>query len=248
MRPPGLVRDDGATLFSALPAFSARDEEALPIAMPPRRAGRMAPREPYSPSSVHRYSNGHHEQDPEVEMVRPSHSFASALPPLAVPFALATAQHGQHHGAEALGSVRFSTSCAAAVQPTFDRAVAMLHSFWFEQANAAFEEVATRDPSCAMAQWGIAMTALGNPFVGQPIPEPRLRAAIAASARAESLAVKATERERLYAAAASALYRGALESGRRARNAEHESAMRAVHERFPDDVEAALFHARAMIA
>jgi hypothetical protein len=162
--------------------------------------------------------------------------------------AVAAAQHEHHGESETLGKVSFPTSCAPAVQPTFDRAVAMLHSFWFEQANAAFEEVAKGDPSCAMAHWGIAMTALGNPFVGQPLPEPRIRHALAALATADSLATGATERERLYIAAAAAVYDGALEGDKRPRYAGHEAAMKVVHERFPDDDEAALFHARAIIA
>src|SRR3954464_12922713 len=55
-----------------------------------------------------------------------------------------------------LGTVHFSTSCSPAVQADFDRAVAMLHSFWFVPAREAFAEIAQRDPACGMAHWGIA--------------------------------------------------------------------------------------------
>src|SRR5712691_10559660 len=57
-----------------------------------------------------------------------------------------------------VGSVHFTTSCAKAVQTDFQRAVAILHSFKYEQARACFHAIAKQDPQCAMAQWGIAMS------------------------------------------------------------------------------------------
>src|SRR6185295_3732439 len=72
------------------------------------------------------------------------------------------AQGGQEHqhelSAEEIGSVHFLTSCSKAAQSGFNRAVALLHSFQYEQARQAFNEVAALDPSCAMAEWGIAMS------------------------------------------------------------------------------------------
>jgi hypothetical protein len=62
-----------------------------------------------------------------------------------------------------LGTVDFGIGCSPAVAEEFEQAVAMLHSFWFAEAVAAFRSVAASDPSCAMAQWGIAMTEMGNP-------------------------------------------------------------------------------------
>jgi len=55
------------------------------------------------------------------------------------------------HDDDKLGTVHFETSCSAAAQPAFDRAVAMLHSFWFQMALGAFDEVAKLDPTCGMA-------------------------------------------------------------------------------------------------
>ena len=60
--------------------------------------------------------------------------------------------------AERLGAVHFSTSCSARAQPQFDRAVSLLHSFEFGPAMDAFDETLKLDPSCAMAQWGIALS------------------------------------------------------------------------------------------
>src|SRR4051812_41334050 len=56
------------------------------------------------------------------------------------------------------GTVHFPTTCSAAAQPRFERAVAMLHSFGYDSAHDAFLEVAKQDPHCAMAWWGVAMT------------------------------------------------------------------------------------------
>jgi tetratricopeptide (TPR) repeat protein len=142
----------------------------------------------------------------------------------------------------------FATSCSAAVAPRFEQAVAMLHSFWFEQAEAAFGEVAARDPSCAMAHWGVAMTLLGNPMARQSPPPERLALALQEAEQAEALAAGVTERERGYIAAVVALYRDYGRLDHFARMKAHEDALGRVHDRFPDDAEAAIFHARAIIA
>jgi tetratricopeptide (TPR) repeat protein len=177
-------------------------------------------------------------------------TFALAL---LTPFLFATdarAQAGHHHPAgsvEKLGKVSFATTCGAAVQPRFERAVAMLHSFWFEEAHRAFQEVATTDSTCAIAHWGVAMTLLGNPLIGQPLPQPRLAAALAAAERGAALATAASPRERAYIDAALALYRD-VGPDRRPRLAAYEAAMQRLREQYPDDSEAAVFYAIAVVA
>src|SRR5258705_11536322 len=66
---------------------------------------------------------------------------------------------GHHHelSQQELGSVHFETSCSGRIAEDFTRAVALLHSFQYEQADRAFTDVASKDPNCAMAQWGVAM-------------------------------------------------------------------------------------------
>src|ERR1700719_355090 len=76
------------------------------------------------------------------------------------PAAAAAQPDHVHPPPEKLGGVHFATSCASAVGPAFERGVALLHSFGYGQAAAAFAAVAAQDPSCAMAQWGIAMSNL----------------------------------------------------------------------------------------
>ena len=175
---------------------------------------------------------------------------AAALVALALSTAGAHAQAGHQHPtstAEKLGKVSFPTSCKAEVQPRFERAVAMLHSFWFDEAHRAFQEVATADPTCAIAHWGIAMTLLGNPLIGQPLPQQRLASALAAAERGGVLAAHASPRERGYVDASLALYRG-VGSDRRPRLQAYEAAMRTLREQYPDDAEAAVFYAIAVVA
>ena len=59
---------------------------------------------------------------------------------------------------ERLGTVSFPVSCGAEVQPYFNRGVALLHDFWYAEAETQFERIAKADPKCAMAHWGIAMS------------------------------------------------------------------------------------------
>lgn len=159
----------------------------------------------------------------------------------------AQADH-QHHGkSQTVGRVAFPTSCRADVQEQFEKGVAMLHSFWFEEAQKTFEQVTAADPTCAMASWGVAMTLLGNPFTGVAPNAERHRAGLAAGEKAVSLAA-AGSREAGYAAAALALYREADKTDFRGRLRAHEAALRAVYEQNPSDPEAAIFYARAVIA
>src|SRR5882672_11180513 len=113
---------------------------------------------------------------------------------LAAAPAAADDQEAHHHPRpEKLGTVDFPTSCAPAVQARFARAVALLHSFWYDEAEKAFGEVAGADPSCAMAQWGVAMS-LYPPIWAAPTPAEVKRGQEAvAKARA---AGAPTERER----------------------------------------------------
>ena len=78
------------------------------------------------------------------------------------------AQHDHGRSAEQLGHVVFPISCNPEAQQRFSRAMALLHSFWWEQGQAAFQAVADADSTCAMAYWGMALNAWGNPFAGGP--------------------------------------------------------------------------------
>ena len=93
----------------------------------------------------------------------------------------------------AAGTVDFPVSCAPAARAEFIRGVALLHSFFYEEARRIFTAVAAKDPNCAMAQWGIAMT-WWHPIWTPPTPD-EMSAGKAAIEKA--MAMKAgTDRER----------------------------------------------------
>src|SRR5687768_12203248 len=75
--------------------------------------------------------------------------------------------HDPAREAGELGKVRFETSCDPRVQPAFERAVAMLHSFWYSAGEKAFRDILVADPSCAIAHWGVAAILMSNPLAGQ---------------------------------------------------------------------------------
>ena len=163
-------------------------------------------------------------------------------------------EHGaHHHGAasgdglgDGLGEVHFAVSCVPAVQPDFDRAVALLHSFEYEGARNAFGDVAKRDPGCAMAHWGEAMTWY-HP-VWTAVPTPAELASGAASVAAASAPPPKSERERAWIAAVGAFYRDHATVDHRTRALAYRDAMRALMERYPDDTEAAIFYALLGVA
>jgi hypothetical protein len=154
-----------------------------------------------------------------------------------------TADDHAHALPERLGSVRFATSCASAVQPAFERGVALLHSFGYGQASTAFAAVAARDPGCAMAQWGIAMSNFH--VIWGPPTEAELAAGRGAARQAAAITA-ASERERDYIAAINAFYQGDGVA-HPARVLAFERAMAKVAERNPQDHEAAIFHALALL-
>jgi tetratricopeptide (TPR) repeat protein len=155
-----------------------------------------------------------------------------------------------HHPAsdQELGRVKFSSSCNVAAAPLVEKGVAMLHSFWFDEAAKTFEQGVAVDSTCAMAHWGIAMTMLGNPFTAAPPSKERAEAGLRAARRGVELAAGSSPREQGYARAALVLYERADSLDYRARMLAHEEALRTLHEAAPDDTEAAIFLARAMIA
>src|SRR5918993_6108810 len=85
----------------------------------------------------------------------------------------AFAQQHEHGGMapKDIGTVSFETSCSPSVKNTFNEAVALLHSFWFQESRQIFESVLKDDPNCAIAYWGIALTHWGNPFAGLRQPQ-----------------------------------------------------------------------------
>src|SRR6202047_3088586 len=153
--------------------------------------------------------------------------------------------HHQHPAGELgkFGKVNFAISCDAAVQPGFNRAVAILHSFGYEKAAEAFAEVAEKDPACGIAFWGLAMTYY-HPIWDAPNPTV-LKQGWAAVERAKSAGAK-TQRERDYIAAIEVFYKDSDKLDHRTRALAYEKAMEQLQARYPDDREAAIFYALAL--
>jgi tetratricopeptide (TPR) repeat protein len=169
-----------------------------------------------------------------------------AMAALAAPTGAMDEKDHQHHhaGTEKLGTITFPTSCAPDVQAPFARSVALLHSFWYAEAEKAFEAVAATDPSCAMAQWGVAMS-LYHPLWAPPTPAEMARGQAAVQKAAAAGA--RTAREKAYVAAIESFFKDAETVDHRTRALAYEKAMERVQQQNPDDREAAVFYALALL-
>jgi len=156
---------------------------------------------------------------------------------------------GQVHPHEdhALGTVNFPVSSSSKeAQAEFNRAVAFLHHMTYPQAQEAFKQVAKTDPRCAMAHWGIAMTLFQPLWPTRPGPE-ALRQGWEEVQKAMALQ-PATERERLFVAAAEAFFLEPQAPNYWLRIRRWEQAMEKVYTAFPEDHEASTFYALAHLA
>jgi Tfp pilus assembly protein PilF len=155
----------------------------------------------------------------------------------------AFAQHEQHGGMtpKDIGTVSFETSCNAATKTKFNEAVALLHSFWFAESRAIFENVLKDDPNCAMSHWGIALTYWGNPFAGQRSPQ---TIANGKAAIDKGLATGSpTPREKGYLEAVAILFSSNDVTNQRQRVLDYEKAMGRLSVANKADVEARIFWA-----
>jgi tetratricopeptide (TPR) repeat protein len=153
---------------------------------------------------------------------------------------------GQQHAGHPLGAVDSRVTCSEQAQAEFNRAVALLHHMTYPQAREAFERVATTDPRCAMAHWGIAMTLFQPLWPTRPRPA-ALRRGWEAVEKAKSLRPP-TERERLFVAAAEAFFLEPEATDYWLRIRRWEQAAEKVYAAFPEDPEAAAFYALAHLA
>jgi tetratricopeptide (TPR) repeat protein len=120
------------------------------------------------------------------------------------------------------------------------RAVAMLHSFWFPEARKAFMSVAEADPACGIAWWGVALTHFGNPMGGGS-PAAGQAAGWEAAQKARETGSR-SERDQAYINAAIALFQDHARLGNRERMSRYQAALGEIVDRYPDDLEAKIFH------
>lgn len=164
----------------------------------------------------------------------------------AVPVFAAQSQH--QHTTDKFGTVHFPTSCSPKVAPTFDLAVAQLHSFEFGASIKTFNEVLAADPTCAMAHWGIALSRWTNPMSAGNRAPALLKTGKESIDAAIRLAAGASERERGYIQAVSQLYDDFEKKDQRTRILAYERAMNDLATRYPDDTEARIFYAISLAA
>jgi hypothetical protein len=139
-----------------------------------------------------------------------------------------------------LGTVHFQTSCNEVAQRRFDRAMRYQHSYWYVPAKEVFEETLKADPTCAIAQWGIALTLIDNPH--NAIPQANLAPGLAAIQKAKQMGAK-TEREREYIDALMLMYADYDKLSHVQRIRLFRDAQEKIAAKYPDDDEAQIAYA-----
>jgi predicted Zn-dependent protease len=150
--------------------------------------------------------------------------------------------HDETDGGQLVGKVDFANSCAPEVQDDLRRAVAMLHSFWYGTGEKTFRAVLARDPTCVIADWGIASLLMENPLAGVGSPPQWAARAQAALDEARRAGAR-TQRENDYIEAVAAYYKDFAQHTERERQAARAKAYEALAARYPDDDEAQIFSA-----
>jgi tetratricopeptide (TPR) repeat protein len=145
---------------------------------------------------------------------------------------------------EKLGRVLFKTSCSPQAQREFEVALARLHSFHFPETIRAFTAIPQTDPTCAIAYWGLAVSIRPNPLVG-PWDAATLKRGLDAVEKGEAIGAK-TERERDWISAIKEFYKDFDKVDQDTRTRNYEKAMEALAKKYPNDVEAKIFHALAL--
>lgn len=153
--------------------------------------------------------------------------------------------HHHHDASEKLGKVSFPISCAPGSQASFERGVALLHSFGYEDAEAQFVEVAKSDPSCAMAHWGIAMSLFHE--IWERPQDSTLKRGHQEIEKAQKIGAK-TERERGYISALGVFYSDPSVKNYLAQAAAYSDAMGKLYQQYPNDLEAGAFYALSLLA
>jgi hypothetical protein len=145
-----------------------------------------------------------------------------------------------------LGTVTFPVSCAPDVQKPFERGVALLHSFWYEEAEKEFQQIAIDDPHCVMAHWGVAMS-LWHQLWNNPDAKV-IQRGLDEVHEAKTTDGPTTAREKAYIAAIATFYNNSKKLNHEARAKAYSDAMKKVYESYPDDPEAAAFYALSLLA
>ncbi|MDB5152094.1 MAG: hypothetical protein JWR54_845 [Mucilaginibacter sp.] len=142
------------------------------------------------------------------------------------------------------GTVEFETTCSEKAKKSFDLAVALLHSFEYDEAEKVFAKIIDENPGCAMAYWGVAMC-----NYHQVWPSPPTKVELEKGNKAISVAQSLTQKSRRetdYINAIALFYKDCSTMDHRTRSLNFEKAMGDVYKKYPNDKEAAIFYALAL--
>lgn len=145
-----------------------------------------------------------------------------------------------------IGHVNFQNSCSQDVKNDVNEGVAALYSFWFAESHQMFERVAQKEPDCAIAYWGEAMSDYEQ-IEGSSLPTgSQLKDGLRAIARGEAAARK-TPREKAYLDAAAIIFdtKGLPDPDQRIRR--FSAAMGAISAAYPNDRQAAVIYAMSLL-
>lgn len=153
-------------------------------------------------------------------------------------------EHSHGHSPQ-LGRLSFETTCSPAAQAAFEHGLGWLHSFEYRRAEQSFTEAAAADPTCGIADWGVAMSYY-HPLWDRPTPA-ELDKGKSAIGKAQIAGAK-SQREKDYVAALENFYRDSDRLDLKTRAFAYSEAMERLHDRYPQDDEAAVFYALSLIA
>jgi tetratricopeptide (TPR) repeat protein len=156
---------------------------------------------------------------------------------------LAQEEHHHTEPLEKIGRVSFPITCDQSVQKEFERGLALLHSFWYEEAQKSFKEVIDQDPHCAIAYWGQAMS-IYRPLWNRPTASDLQngRKLIQAAQTIDGN----SQRERDYIDSLAVFY-GDDNRDYQKRSADYCHVMQRLFTRYPEDREAAVFYALSLL-
>lgn len=147
-------------------------------------------------------------------------------------------------GDQEFGSIDFAVHCGAESRKTFELGISLLHSFEYEEAEKAFVKTIDLDPDCAMAYWGIAMSNFHSLWLQSGTKYLEKGASVLAIAQA----LPKEQRAQDYIDAIHVFYKDWDTIDHAKRKLLFENKMKELHEKYPEDKEAAIFYALALNA
>lgn len=169
------------------------------------------------------------------------YSFVVPILVVASAFCVAQPVSASLSGAEHLGKVSFPTSCTPAAQQSFERGLALMHSFQYEMADSSFQEAAEKDSNCAMALWGQAINLFHQL---QPVNNRILDKGHDLIEAAQKISPQ-TQREHDYIETGAIFYRTELDN--KERRTSYSEAMAKLSAQYPDDADAAALYALSVL-